>query len=412
MGFELCDQKQDADVILFNTCAVRENAEVRVFGNIGQLKALKEKKPALLIVLCGCMTQQEHIVDKVYKSYPYVGLVFGTSRMKQFPELLYRALSGRKRLIDTDKPGDDVQEDIPIQRDGEIKAWLPIMYGCDNFCSYCVVPYVRGRERSRAFDDVMKEASEIVRAGYQEMMLLGQNVNSYGKTLPGGSTFAQLLRSINDLEGDFRIRFMTSHPKDATKELIDAIAACEKVCNHIHLPVQSGSNRILKQMNRGYTREDYLELVAYAKQTIPNLSLTSDIIVGFPGETETDFLDTLDLIKQIEYTSLYTFLYSPRKGTPAEKMDDPVPAEEKSRRFQQMLKVQEEIAAKRTAQMVGQTYRVLVEEEQNGVLSGRTEGNVIITFKGSTELIGTFTQIEAVSATNWMLKGKIINGTH
>lgn len=406
MGCSLTDNEEDADIIIFNTCAVREHAEDRVFGNVGALKPLKKKKPSLFIGLCGCMMEQEHIADKIYKSYPYVSLVFGTHEIQNFPELMYQAVTS-KRVIARGKDDGKIYEGIPIHRDGSFKGWLPIMYGCDNFCSYCIVPYVRGRERSRKPDIILSDAREMVKAGFKDITLLGQNVNSYGKGLDEDIDFATLLKQVSDIDGDFRVRFMTSHPKDASKKLIDTIAENDKICNHIHLPVQCGSDRILKRMNRKYDTARYLEIVDYAKSRIPDLSLTSDIIVGFPGETYEDFQQTLDLIRKVEFTSLFTFIYSPRVGTPAAKMDDPVPYEEKAKWMSELLKVQEEIAAKRCASMVGKKYRVLVEEEaKNGMLSSRTANNIIVEFDGSKDLIGTFCDVEVTQARNWILRGK------
>ena len=406
MGCSLTDNEEDADIIIFNTCAVREHAEDRVFGNVGALKPLKKKKPSLFIGLCGCMMEQEHIAEKIYKSFPYVGLVFGTHEIQRFPVLLYEAVTS-KRIVARGQDDGKIYEGIPIHRDGSFKGWLPIMYGCDNFCSYCIVPYVRGRERSRKPDIILNDAREMVKAGFKDITLLGQNVNSYGKGLEEDIDFATLLKQVSDIDGDFRVRFMTSHPKDASKKLIDTIAENDKICNHIHLPVQCGSDRILKRMNRKYDTARYLEIVDYAKNRIPDLSLTSDIIVGFPGETYEDFQQTLDLIRNVEFTSLFTFIYSPRVGTPAAKMDDPVPYEEKAKWMSELLKVQEEIAAKRCASMVGKKYRVLVEEQaKNGMLSSRTANNIIVEFDGSKDLIGTFCDVEVTQARNWILRGK------
>lgn len=410
MGFEFTEEPKEADLILYNTCAIREHAEDRVFGNVGALKHIKERHPATILGLCGCMMQQPQVAERIRKSFPYVSLVFGTHVVHRLPELLYRLLTCERRVFELPDSDGVVAEGLPVRRDGELKAWLPIMYGCNNFCSYCIVPYVRGRERSRTMEAIVAEAKEIIAAGYKEITLLGQNVNSYGKDLPEPVSFAQLLRTIDALPGDFKIRFMTSHPKDATKELIDVIAESRKVSHHLHLPVQSGSNRILKAMNRHYTREQYLDLVAYAKKRIPDLSLTSDIIVGFPGETREDFEETLSLIKEVGYTSLFTFIFSPREGTPAAKMDDPIEAKEKSAWFSQLLKVQEEIAAKRSASMVGQVVEVLCEEEgKNGLLTGRTDGNIIIEFTGSPEQIGRTVNVKVTRARNWILVGEAID---
>lgn len=409
-GFEFSDKPDNADFILFNTCAVREHAEDRVFGNVGALKNLKRKHPQTLIALCGCMMEQKHIADRMYKSFPYVGLVFGTHMLHKFPQLLYEALSTGKRVYSQGNDDSLVHEGIPVKRDGSIKGWLPIMYGCNNFCTYCVVPYVRGRERSREKEIIINEARDMINSGYKDITLLGQNVNSYGKNLKNSVPFYELLKEIDSIDGDYWLRFMTSHPKDCTKELIDTIAESKHISSHLHLPFQSGSDRILKLMNRHYDRKKYLEIVNYAKEKIPNLSLTSDIIVGFPGETYEDFKETISLIKEVEFTSLFTFIYSPRVGTPAAEMDDPVSSQEKSKWFRELLDVQEEIASKRCASMVGTVQKVLIESEKgkDGILNARTSGNIIVETKAPKELIGTFQNVKVTSAGNWILKGNVI----
>lgn len=408
MGFGFTEEPEQADVILFNTCAVREHAEDRVFGNVGALKALKRRRPGVLIGLCGCMVQQEHVAERLRKSYPFVGLVFGTHVLHRFPELLYNALT-EGRIIERPEMDGVIAEDIPVHRDGKFKAWLPIMYGCNNLCTYCIVPYVRGRERSRDPDRVVEEARELVREGYKEITLLGQNVNSYGRGEAHGVDFPELLRRINAIEGDFLIRFMTSHPKDATPRLFDTIAECEKVARHFHLPFQSGSNRVLKAMNRGYTREQYLELIAYARRAVPGISFTSDVIVGFPGETREDFEQTLSLIQEVGFTSLFTFIFSPREGTPAAKMDDPIPAEEKSAWFREMTAAQEEIAAVQSAAMVGQTRRALLESAEDGRLEARLPENIVIRVEGDPALVGRRADVEITGARSWVLYGRITN---
>lgn len=411
MGYGFTDHLEDADLVLYNTCAIRENAEDRVFGNVGALKHKKRRNPDMLIALCGCMMQQKHIVDKLKKSYPYVDLIFGTHVVHQLPENLYRTLTQHKRVFQTPDSDGVIAEDLPIRRDGKLKAWLPIMYGCNNFCTYCIVPYVRGRERSREPQRIIDEVTQLVAQGYKDITLLGQNVNSYGKGLDEEINFAELLRRINAVDGDFRIRFMTSHPKDATKELIDTMAECDKVCAHLHLPVQSGSDRILKEMNRHYTREQYLSLVDYAREKIPGLSFTSDIIVGFPGETEEDFQDTLSLIKEVGYDSLFTFIYSKRVGTKAAEMEDPATDEEKADRFQRLLDVQKEIGIGRYETYVGKTVRVLAEGEGKtgkGYLTGRTDNFIIVDFEGDPSLVGEFVNVKITKALNWALLGEII----
>lgn len=410
-GFSFTENVEEADFILFNTCAVREHAEDRVFGNVGALKNIKRKHPSVLIALCGCMMEQEHVAKRIHDSFPFVGLVFGTNCLHEFPKLLYNSLLYGKRQFLRGVTDENVYEGIPIKRDGSFKGFLPIMYGCDNFCSYCIVPYVRGREKSRRPEVVIEEVREMIESGYKDICLLGQNVNSYGKGLEPRPNFASLLKEIDKIDGDYWLRFMTSHPKDCTKELIDTIAESKHISHHLHLPFQSGSNKILDLMNRRYTREKYLEIIKYAKERIPDLSLTSDIIVGFPGETYEDFQQTLDLIREVEFTSLFTFIYSRRKGTPAAEMEDVATDEEKSKWFRELLKVQEEIAAKRCASMVGIVQKVLVEEKcanKDGVLAGRTTGNIIVEFDGDESLIGSFINIKITKARNWILNGEMI----
>ena len=409
VGFTLTEELEEADLVLYNTCAIREHAQDRVFGNVGKLKPVKEKKRSMLIALCGCMMQQEYVAEKIKKSYPYVDLVFGTHVIHKLPEFLYRCLSTGKRVFDFSGGDGNVIEGLPVHRDGTFKAWIPIMYGCNNFCSYCVVPYVRGRERSRSFDAVVAEARQLVESGYKELTLLGQNVNSYNKDLDERFRFPALLREINSIPGDFIIRFMTSHPRDCTPELLQAMADCDKVAKHLHLPFQSGNDRVLKAMNRHYDREKYLSLIEEAYRLMPELSITSDVIVGFPGETAEEFEDTLSLVQLVHYTSLFTFIFSPRHGTKAAEMDDPTPREEKNRRFKALTDLQEQIAAQRTAAMKGKTYRVLVEEQgkTSGFLSGRTEGNVIIEFPGDDALIGTFQYVTVTEPKTWVLKGEL-----
>ncbi len=409
MGYSITESADEADFILYNTCAVREHAEDRVFGNVGALKHLKRRRPGIIIALCGCMVQQQHIADKFKEHYPYVNLIFGTHLIPRFPELLYRVLTGEKRVFELDQTDNSVVEGLPVVRDSKIKGWLPIMYGCDNFCSYCIVPHVRGRERSRKSDAIIAQAKEMVSAGYKDITLLGQNVNSYGKKDDCEIDFTKLITELDKIDGEFWLRFMTSHPKDCTKELIDAMASSKHLAHHIHLPFQSGSNRILKEMNRKYTIEHYKELVAMAREAMPDVSLTSDVIVGFPGETRGEFEETLKAIEEIGFTSLFTFIYSPREGTPAAKLHDPVPYEEKSKWLRELISLQESIAAKKSASMVGSKQRVLVEgEAKNGLLSCRTSTNIIIEAEGSTELIGKFVCAEVTTALNWILRGKII----
>lgn len=411
MGYVFTEDEKEADLILLNTCAIREHAEDRVYGNIGRLKVLKKKNPDLIICVCGCMVQQKHVEEKIYKSYPFVSVVFGTHVIHKLPEYIYRALNTGKRVYDTNNENLEIAEGNPVWRDGSVRAWLPIMYGCNNFCSYCVVPYVRGRERSRKSEEILKEARHLVSLGFKDITLLGQNVNSYGKGLDEDINFAKLLRMINGIEGDFTIRFMTSHPKDCTHELLDAMAECDKVAKHLHLPVQCGNDRVLKEMNRHYDRAKYLSLIEYARKVMPDLSITSDIIVGFPGETYEEFCDTLSLVREVKYTSLYTFIYSARKNTKAAEMPDPVTREEKGKWFDELLKLQESIAAERTASMKGKIYRVLCEEKSKneGIISGRTTGNVVIEFPADESVIGTFQNVLVTEPLNWIVKGELVS---
>jgi tRNA-2-methylthio-N6-dimethylallyladenosine synthase len=347
MGYEMCDDVNEADFILYNTCAIREHAEDRVFGNVGAIKKLKKEKPTLIIALCGCMMQQEHIAEKIKNSYPFVNLVFGTHVTHKLPEFVYKVLTLKKRVFCIDDSEGVIAEGLPSFRDSGENAWLPIMYGCNNFCSYCIVPHVRGRERSREPEVIMQEAKALISEGYKKITLLGQNVNSYGKGCDFNTSFSDLVRMIDSIEGDFEFDFMTSHPRDCTFELIDVLAESKHFCGHLHLPVQSGNNRILKEMNRHYMREHYLELVNYAKSKMPDVDLTTDIIVGFPGETYEEFLDTVSLVKEVKYGSMFTFIYSARKGTPAASMPDPFTKAEKTKWFMELLKVQDEIASEK-----------------------------------------------------------------
>lgn len=412
MGYAFTEDRLEAKLIIFNTCAVREHAEDRVFGNVGSLKSYKRENPDAVIALCGCMMQQEHIANKIKRSYPFVDLVFGTHVIHCLPELLYRALTGRKRVFEIPDFDGAIAEGIPVKRDNDAKAWLPIMYGCNNFCTYCIVPYVRGRERSRSKENIIAEFKELVSQGYKEITLLGQNVNSYGKDLVPYVSFAQLLRELNDLDGDFRIRFMTSHPKDCTKELIETMAACDKVAQHLHLPFQSGSDRVLKAMNRHYTREQYLSLINYARELMGDeLSITSDIIVGFPGETYEEFKETLSLVEEVKATSLFTFIYSPRKGTPAAEMPDPVPAEEKSRWFKELTDLQEKISASQMALHEGKTYKCYVYGKgklNDNYVAARNDGNLIIEFEGDESLIGTFQSIKVIEPLTFVMRGELV----
>lgn len=410
MGYAFTDDRKKAQLVLFNTCAVREHAEARVFGNVGALKQDKAAHPDTVIALCGCMMQQQHIAEKIQKSFPFVDLVFGTHVVHRLPELLCKTLTRKKRVFALPDSDGVIAEGVPVVRDDERRAWLPIMYGCNNFCSYCIVPYVRGRERSRRAEDVLREAAELIAAGYKEITLLGQNVNSYGKDLEPRVTFSELLRQINALDGDFRIRFMTSHPKDCTKELLETMAACDKVAQHLHLPFQSGSNRVLQAMNRGYTREHYLELIRYARELMGDaLSITSDIIVGFPGETYAEFCETLTLVEELQATSLFTFIYSPRVGTPAAAMPDPIPREEKAKWFKELTDLQENISARQMQLHAGKTFKCFVYGKGklgDSYVAARTDGNLIIEFEGDENLIGTFQNVKVIEPLTYVLRGE------
>ena len=400
-GYELCEDEHSADFIIFNTCAVREHAEDRVYGNIGKVKQLKKDNPLLVSAVCGCMAQQQIVADKIKKSYPYIDLVFGTQNTHRLPEFIYKRLNGSKRLFELDLQNDPIVEGVPVSRDGKFKGWLSIMNGCNNFCTYCIVPYVRGRERSREPEEILAEARAMIKAGYKDITLLGQNVNSYGKGCEHGVNFSKLLRMICDIEGDFVIRFMTSHPKDCTTELLDTIRDCPKISRHLHLPFQSGSSRILKRMNRYYDREAYLRLIEEAKKRIPDVSLTTDIIVGFPGETYEDFCETLSLVEKVRFSQLFTFIYSKRNGTPAAIMEDPVSREEKGKWFDELLRLQEKIAAENIKANIGKTYRVLVENVVgDGLLEGRTNGTISVEFEGEPQLLGKFVNVKIAEYKN------------
>lgn len=412
MGYGFCDQAEQADLVLFNTCAIRENAEDRIFGNVGALKRWKAQSPKHKLLLCGCMMQQPHIVEKLKQSYPYVDLIFGTHVIHQLPELLLSVLQQHKRVFYTPESDGVIAEGLPIRRDGTLKAWVPIMYGCNNFCTYCIVPYVKGRERSRQPEAILAEVRQLVEQGYKEITLLGQNVNSYGKTLEHPISFAQLLTQIDAIPGDFRIRFMTSHPKDATKELFDVMANSQKICHHLHLPVQCGSDRILQAMNRRYTVKQYLGLIDYARSVMPDISFTTDIIVGFPGETLEDFQGTMELLKKVRYDSLFSFIYSKRVGTKAASMPDDTPHSVKSDRLQQLLALQRTIGEEVLSEYVGKTLRILVDgagKSGEGYLTGRTDQFLIVDFPGDSALIGQFVTVKITKALNWALLGELVS---
>ena len=406
MGYQPQGEPEGADVIIINTCAVREHAEQRVFGNIGALTHTKRRHPAQRIFLTGCMAGQAEVVSRIRKSYPHVDGVFSSHAQWQLPELLYHALTGEKRQFVTPAEG-NIVEGLPIQRKNNLKGWVSIMYGCNNFCTYCIVPHVRGRERSRQPQDVIREVEQMVKAGYKDITLLGQNVNSYGKDLSLGVDFSDLLKTLSELPGDFLLRFMTSHPKDASKKLFDTMAASPKIAKHIHLPFQAGNDRVLKAMNRRYTAEQYLSLVDYAREKMPELVLTSDVIVGFPGETDEEFEDTLKLVRQVRYDALFTFIFSPRTGTPAAEMPDPFTREQKQARFDRLLQLQNEISAEKHQAYVGKTLRVLIDGQDGDALTARTEGGRLVRLEGSPALIGSFQMAEITGNTTWSLTGRM-----
>ena len=406
-GYRMVAEAEGADVVIMNTCAIREHAEQRVFGNLGALTHTKRRHPEQKIFLCGCMAGETKVSDRIKHSYPHVDGVFSTHHLWQFPEILWNVLSGKKRqFYITDEPG-SIAEGIPQVRDSKLKAWVSIMYGCNNFCTYCIVPYVRGRERSRLPEDILAECRAVIAAGAKEITLLGQNVNSYGKDLSIGMDFADLLEAIAQIPGDFLIRFMTSHPRDASTKLFDTMAKYDKIAKQLHLPFQSGSTRVLKAMNRHYDRETYLRKVQYAKQVMPDLVLTSDVIVGFPGETEEEFEETLSLIQTVHYDSLFTFIFSPRPGTPAAKMEDPTPKEEKNRRFDKLCDTQNAISTEIHQGYIGKRMRCLVDGVDKDMLTARTEGGRLVRFPGCESLVGSFQMLTITGATTWSLTGTL-----
>lgn len=412
MGYVHTDRKEEADLIIVNTCAVRENAELKLYGNIGELKHLKKNNPELIIGICGCMMQQEHAVETIKNKYKYVDLVFGTHNIYKLPEILLRSMDEKYTLIDIMNTDGEIVEDIPVLREEKFRAWVTIMYGCNNFCSYCIVPHVRGRERSRQPENIINEIKGLAEDGCKEVTLLGQNVNSYGKDLDMEIDFSDLLRMVNDIEGIERIRFMTSHPKDTSEKLIYTMRDCKKVCEQLHLPFQAGSNEILKKMNRRYTKEEYLNKVKLAKQEIPGLALSTDIIVGFPGETDKDFEETLDIVRQVEFDQIFTFIYSKRKGTPAAEMEDPATYEEKHRNFERLVKLQNSISKKLNNQYLGSTVEVLTEglsKNDPEKFAGRTRTGKIVNFKGTGDIIGKLVNVMITEVYSWFLNGEMVD---
>lgn len=411
MGYAKTDSRENADVIIFNTCCVRENAELKVYGNLGELKALKKSKPDLVIAVGGCMMQQKGIPEIIKKKYPFVDIIFGTHNIHRFPELLNNSFQRNSTLIEVWEKEGEIIEDVPVHRESDIKAFVTIMYGCNNFCTYCIVPYTRGRERSRKPESIINEIKELSNNGYKEITLLGQNVNSYGKDIEKMS-FAKLLRMVNEVDGIERIRFMTSHPKDLTDDVILACKECNKVCEHIHLPVQSGSTSLLNRMNRKYTKEQYLELANKIKSIIKDVAITTDIIVGFPGETEEDFSDTLDLVSKVEYDSAFTFIYSIRKGTPAAKYIEQVPDDIKHERFNRLVELLNDISQRKNAEYKDRIVEVLVEgqsKNDESKLMGRTRnGKLVNIIGGDISLKGKLVHVKITQPQTWSLLGEFI----
>ena len=410
VGYEITENEK-ADFIVYNTCTVRENANLKVYGHLGMMGHEKKKNPEMMIALCGCMMQEPQVVEKIKKSYRFVDLVFGTHNLYKFAELVYTSMISDRMIIDVWKDTDKIVEDLPCDRKYFFKSGVNIMFGCNNFCSYCIVPYVRGRERSREPEEILKEIRSLVADGVVEVMLLGQNVNSYGKTLKNPMSFAALLEEIEKIDGLERIRFMTSHPKDLSDELIEVMAKSKKICQHLHLPLQSGSSRILKIMNRKYTKEHYLELVEKLRKAMPDISLTTDIIVGFPGETEEDFQETLDVVRKVRYDSAFTFIYSKRTGTPAAVMDDQVPEDVVKDRFDRLLKEVQEIARETSSRYTGQVVEVLAEEKNHqeaGHLTGRLSNNLLVHFKGDESLIGKLVSVQLTECRGFYYMGELV----
>lgn len=410
VGYEIVETEK-ADFVIFNTCTVRDNANQRVYGRLGELKSLKKKNPAMKIALCGCMMQEPSVVEKIKTSYRFVNLIFGTHNIFKFAELLNATFEQKRMVIDIWKDTEQIVEDLPIERKYPFKSGTNIMFGCNNFCSYCIVPYVRGRERSRKPEDIIAEIKDLVADGVVEIMLLGQNVNSYGKNLENPMSFAQLLQEIEKIEGLERIRFMTSHPKDLSDELIEVMAHSKKICKHLHLPLQSGSSRILKAMNRRYTKEQYLELAAKIRKAIPDIALTTDIIVGFPGETYEDVLETIDVVKKAKYDNAFTFIYSKRTGTPAAAMEDQVPEEVVKKHFDMVLNAVQEVSREQVKRYEGEIQEALVEElneHEEGYVTGRLSNNTLVHFKGAPELIGKLVKVRLDKCQGFYYMGEMV----
>lgn len=411
VGYQKTEQEERADFVIYNTCTVRENANQRVYGRLGYLGKQKKKHPHMMIALCGCMMQESHVVEKLKKSYRFVDLIFGTHNIFRFAELLCQAMNSDRMVVDIWKDTDQIVEDLPVDRKYSFKSGVNIMFGCNNFCSYCIVPYVRGRERSRNPEDILKECRTLAADGVTEVMLLGQNVNSYGKNLNPPVTFASLLSQVEQIPGIKRIRFMTSHPKDLSDELIQVMSQSQKICSHLHLPLQSGSSRILKKMNRRYTKEQYLELVDRIRAAVPDISLTTDIIVGFPGETEEDFQETLDVVRKVRYDSAFTFIYSKRSGTPAAIMEDQVPPEVVKDRFDRLLQLVQEISRQMSSRFTGTVQEVLTEElngQDPSLVTGRMSNNLLVHFPGDASMIGSYQKVRLDECKGFYYMGTLV----
>ena len=407
-GFSSVKERKDASIVIINTCSVRDNTDKRFFGTLGQLKKRKESDPSFIVCVCGCMMQQQRVVDTIKAKYPWVDVIFGTNSIHHIPELIEKVAIEKEKVVDIIENTEEIVEGLPAKRLFDHKALVNIMFGCNNFCTYCIVPYTRGREKSRAPEAIVDEVKDLVSDGVKEIMLLGQNVNSYDGN---GTSFAELLKMLNDVDGLERIRFMTSNPKDLSDELIEAFAVCDKLCRNLHLPIQSGSNRVLKRMNRKYTREDYLKLIEKLRKTVPDITLSTDIIVGFPGETNEDFEETLSIVKEVEYDSAFTFIYSIRKGTPAEKFEDQIEESEKHRRFDLLVNAVNEISEKKNKAYQDRVEKVLVDgvsKNDKSTLTGRTDGFKLVNFAGKKELIGSLVDVKITDAKTFSLFGEVI----
>ena len=407
-GFSSVKERKDASIVIINTCSVRDNADKRFFGTLGQLKKRKESDPSFIVCVCGCMMQQQRVVDTIKAKYPWVDVIFGTNSIHHIPELIEKVASEKEKVVDIIENTEEIVEGLPAKRLFDHKALVNIMFGCNNFCTYCIVPYTRGREKSRAPEAIVTEVKGLVADGVKEIMLLGQNVNSYDGN---GTSFAELLKMLNDVDGLERIRFMTSNPKDLSDELIEAFAVCDKLCKNLHLPIQSGSNRVLKRMNRKYTREDYLKLIEKLRKTVPDITLSTDIIVGFPGESNEDFEETLSIVKEVEYDSAFTFIYSIRKGTPAEKFEDQIEESEKHRRFDLLVSAVNEISEKKNKVYQDRVEKVLVDgvsKNDKSTLTGRTDGFKLVNFAGKKELIGSIVDVKITDAKTFSLFGEVV----